>query len=260
MRTIILPLPDRPKGLKISPRVVSELDRIRFILDDRDDMAEFCWFAREYPRAYRHHASHAAFRLNSIYDSFEHMHKYFTKEVKDNSRKNAFSIAVGNTQVQTIYWDFESYLNSVSAALDVLARISGTAFRQHAPASFKDFCKKAPEGTLKDIFLKAQNQWAQGMKDYRDCFVHYTPVDTLLMVEMARYPDGWELRARLPSNPKAREILRFRWRRRSELLRYAIQVWQHFVSLDRAVALTIARAYRMGEYPQRTADLFRIGS
>ena len=48
------------------------------------------------------------------------------------------------------------------------------------PTSFKDSCTKAPEGGLKDIFRKAQNQWAQRMKDYRDCFIHYTPVDTLL--------------------------------------------------------------------------------
>ena len=59
MHPMVLPLPDRQKCPNLFPRIVSQLDRIRFILDDRDDMAEFYWFAREYPRAYRHHVGHA---------------------------------------------------------------------------------------------------------------------------------------------------------------------------------------------------------
>ncbi len=223
-------------------------------------MAEFAWFAREYPRVYRHHFQHAQFRLHAIYSSFESWHLHFARRLASGRHRDTFEMAQGNEEVQRIYWDFESYLVALSAALDVLARICGTAFRQHVPTSFKDFCTKAPEGGLKDIFRKAQNQWAQRMKDYRDCFIHYTPVDTLLAITMCRYPDGWELRAKLPVNPKAREIIRFRWRRRSELLCYAISVWKRFRALDRSVARTISCAYSRGEYPQRTSDLFRVGS
>lgn len=168
MPKIILPLPNRPRSLIGSPEVVCVLDRIRFALDERDDMGEFYWFAREYPRVYRHHFQHAEFRLQTIYTSFENAHKYYTERLTNEADGELFEMAVGNKNVQTTYWDFECYLSALSAALDILARICGTAFKQHAPASFKDFCKKAPEGALKEIFRKAQDQWAQQMKDYRD--------------------------------------------------------------------------------------------
>ncbi len=56
----ILPLPvvDTRASALASPHVVRVLDRIRFeVMDDHPDgeTDEFAWFAREYPRAYRHH-------------------------------------------------------------------------------------------------------------------------------------------------------------------------------------------------------------
>jgi hypothetical protein len=255
----MLPLPSRPTRPTGSPELVRVLDGIRFALQERDDMAEFCWFAREYPRAYRHHFEHAEFRLQTIYSSFEQLHADYGRKVSDKAHGECFEMAVSNQGVKRVYWDFESYLAGISAALDVMARICGTAFLQDAPVSFRDFCKSAPDGALKNELQGAQRRWAQRMKDYRDCFIHYTPVDTLLTVAVVRCPNGWELRAKLPSNPKARDILRFRWARRTELLGYATKVWKKFMALDRAVARIISRAYREGRYPKRTSGLFRVG-
>jgi len=78
------------------------------------------------------------------------------------------------------------------------------------------------------------------LKDYRNCFTHYTPVDTMLVVTLRRYADGWEFRAKLPVNPNVREILGFRFSRRLELLRYALSVYRNVVAFDQAVAQTIA--------------------
>ena len=33
--------------------------------------------------------------------------------------------------------------------------------------------------------------WVNRMKDYRDCFVHYTPVDTMLSIRMVLRKAGW---------------------------------------------------------------------
>jgi hypothetical protein len=71
-------------------------------------MAEFTWFAREYPRAYRHYVQHADFRLHSIYTSFEHAHKYYAEKLTDRGSRECLEMAVGNKQVQAAYWDFES--------------------------------------------------------------------------------------------------------------------------------------------------------
>ncbi len=205
----ILPLPSRPPKLESSPQLVLVLDRVRFDLDNRHELGEFVWFAREYPRIYRHHIEHAEFRLQSVYNSFEDVHKSLAKRILEEDSLDCFEMAVSDKQVRTIYWNFESYLSALCAALDVLARICTTAFPQQVPISFKDFCK--------------------------------------------------QLRGKLPAKPKAREILRFRWNRRSELLSYSMRVWKRFSSLDRKVAQTILRAYRSGSYPLRTTDLFRAG-
>ena len=97
------------------------------------------------------------------------------------------------------------------------------------------------------------------MKAYRDCFTHYTPTDTILCVELNEYADAWEIRAKLPVNPEAREIGRFRFGRRREMLRYGIQTYRNFVAFDRAVAKEISRLYLVGEYPKKRAGLFQLG-
>jgi hypothetical protein len=187
----VLPLPDRPIKRLASPQVVLVLDEIRFALEERPEMGEFCWFAREYPRVYRHYFQHAEYRLHTIYDSLQRAHRSFVDEVAGEDPNGCFELAVSNPETRRIYWDFESYLSALSSSLDTLARICGTAFAQQTPVSFKDFCKKAPEGALRDTLRGAQNKWAQQVKDYRDCFIHYTPVDTILSVKFVRYLNGF---------------------------------------------------------------------
>ena len=97
------------------------------------------------------------------------------------------------------------------------------------------------------------------MKDYRDCFTHYTSVDTILSIHVREYADVWEVRAKLPANPESREILRFRYNRRIELLRYAINVYKNLIAFDRAVAREVLSLYKSGEYPKKYSNLFQLG-
>jgi len=85
------------------------------------------------------------------------------------------------------------------------------------------------------------------------------PVDTTLIVVLRRYPDKWELRAKLPTNPNVRDILGFRYSRRVELLRYALRVYGELMALDRAVARTVWGLYRQKKYPVRKDRLFFVG-
>src|SRR5207244_2983725 len=153
-----------------------------------------------------------------------------------SSHPDTFELAVSNLEVQRIYWDFESFLSEISMSLDLLARVVSPAFKQESPPSFNRLCKWAAPDPLVNIFRQAQSRWVKRMKDYRDCFTHYTPVDTLLSVGLRRYPDAWEYRAKLPINPNVREIMGFRYNRRTELLRYAIKVRKDMALLDRRVA------------------------
>ena len=252
-------VPDLPLTRKYeSPQIVLILDRIRQELDDKDGFEEFCWFAREYPRCYRFHLDGADFRLRTMHQTLTAIHLELEQRAAA-STDQTFEVATGNHSVSQLYWDFESYLSEVNIALDLMARVVGPAFKQESPPSFNKLCKQPQEHVLLELFRSAQRRWVRRLKDYRDCFMHYTPVDTLLMVALRRYPSGWELRAKLPVNPNVREILGFRYSRRVELMRYAITTHKHMTSFDHTVAKAIWRLYRNGAFPIRKDHLFFVG-
>ena len=98
------------------------------------------------------------------------------------------------------------------------------------------------------------------MKDYRDCFVHYTSVDTLFLFSCNLYNNGFEVRCKLPTNPNVRDILGFRFSRRVELLKYAIHVYRELQTLDKRIAKQISADYKRGEFPRRKDNLFFLGT
>jgi hypothetical protein len=69
-------VPELPKFWNYSPQVVMFFDRIRFEIDADEsrsyDYAEFSWFAREFPRYYRHHVDHVAF-VSKVFIRFMYM-------------------------------------------------------------------------------------------------------------------------------------------------------------------------------------------
>jgi len=241
-----------------SPAVVLIHDKIRQNLDDLEDFAEFCWFAREYPRCYRFHFNGAEFRLKSVYGLMRTLQTDLVCQYSQ-LKGDTFSCSVGNIKVEQVYWDFESFLSEVSVALDLLARIVGPAFSEQSPSSFNKLCKMAGSHPILDLFRLAQKRWVSRLKDYRDCFTHYTPVDTMLHVDLRRYADRWEIRAKLPINPNVREIIGFRYSRRVELLRYALSVYRNLIAFDRAIARIISHLYRQKRYPVRKDNLFFVG-
>jgi hypothetical protein len=263
MRTVYLPLPSLPKSLESTYAVqtVRVLDRIRRELEDKDveRFGEFCWFAREYPRIFRHHVDHAAYRLRAIHGRYVQAYNSIRSEIEAGSN-NLLSHEVGDLRSRSTYFDFEAFLNAVGASLDALARVVGTAYKEQTPPAFNKLCGKAHLGGCAEILREAKAGWVQKLKDYRDCFVHYTPVDTLLCMGMSLRSNGWEFRCKLPTNPNCREILRFRYSRRTELFRYALSVWRNLTKLDRRIADEIGRKYNAGEYPARIEHLFFIGA
>lgn len=266
MRTVFLPIPPLPKALESMMRTygvetVRVLDRIRRELEDKDaeHFGEFCWFAREYPRIFRHHVDHAAYRLRAIHHRYRQAYDDIRAKI-ETGPVETFGLSVDDPRSRATYFDFEAFLNAVGASLDALARVVGTAYKEQTPPSFSKLCGKAHLNGCAEILRKAKRKWVQRLKDYRDCFVHYTPVDTVLCMGMDLRSNGWEFRCKLPTNPNSREIMRFRYSRRTELLRYALNVWRNLTQLDRRIAAEIGRAYKAGEYPARTEYLFFIGA
>lgn len=241
-----------------SPAIVKVFDRIRRALHDADGFEEFCWFAREYPRCYRFHTDAAQHRLESVHHQMNAVAEQLLADMKGKSSES-FEHGVSGRHVDQIYWDFESFLSEVCISLDMLARVVSPAFQQQAPPSFSKLCRWPFSHPLLDSLRRAQGTWVQLVKDYRDCFVHYTPVDTLLIVSLRHYPDGWQLRAPLPTNPNAREILGFRYSKRRELLTYAVRTYAALMTLDRQVARKITMLFNADQFPKRREGLFYVG-
>jgi len=256
----IIPIPRLPNIKRFSsPFLVLSCDKMRFSLGE-DIYSEFGWFIREYPRNYRYHLDHAEFRLNNIYKKYVKAYSYLVEELKKKSNENMFGLGIyNNVETLSIYWDFESFLGAINSALEILARIVGLAYEREVPLSFSKFCKRAPQDGPALILKKANKLWVKRMKQYRDCFVHYTPVDTMLFVHADLYSNGWEIRCKLPINPNVRETLGFRYSRRTELLKYTISTYRHMQSLDKAVGKEILRLFRNKQFPKRTANLFFVG-
>jgi hypothetical protein len=64
-----------------SPAVVLFHDKIRRDLDDVEEFAEFCRFAREYPRCYRFHFNGVKFRLKSVYSLMRSLRSDIIREI-----------------------------------------------------------------------------------------------------------------------------------------------------------------------------------
>ncbi|MCJ7730476.1 MAG: hypothetical protein MUO27_11455, partial [Sedimentisphaerales bacterium] len=158
-----------------------------------------------------------------------------------------------------LYWEFESFLSAISSALDILARICGTAYQTETPVSFTKLCGKKLDHGPAPIMARAKSIWVDRLKDYRDCFIHYTPVDTILLLCCHQYSNGWQVYAKLPVNPNVRDIEGFRYKRGADVLRYSISVYRHFVALDKAIAQFLRKAYLNHQYPQRINNLFFVG-
>lgn len=254
-------LPLLPDIHNIDSEIVNVFNTIRFKIQNSEsweEYSEFCWFIREYPRCYRYHLQCASYRLESIYNIYIKAHKYFLSEISQ-ATENCFGFSRSDKETAIIYWEFDALLSSINTALDILARIVGTAYKEQTPPNFNKLCKKDFEGPI-NILKKAQKVWVKKMKDYRDCFIHYTPVDTMLGINADLYNDGWEVRAKLPVNPNVREILGFRYKRSVELLKYAISTYKHMLALDKALAKEIRKLYKKKEYPKKITNLFFLGA
>jgi len=158
-----------------------------------------------------------------------------------------------------IYWEFEALLGAVNSALDLIARICGVAYDEQTPVSLNKISSKKNLIGLVDHLRTAKEDWINEMKDYRDCFVHYTPVDNRVFVTIYKSSDVWKMWCKIPTNPNIREVDGFRFSKKRDLLRYSLQVYKNLMKLDKRIAEDIMVSYNKGDFPKRISHLFYIG-
>jgi hypothetical protein len=237
--------------------IVKKLDGIRFDIEEKgDEYFEFYWFAREYPRFYKYHIDNIKFRLNTIKNLYEFHQKEFLKIKKSDA---IYEMSVSVAKSPQIYWEFEAFLNAISAALDVVSRISGLAYAEQTPISLNKITKKKELIGIVDVLRKAKTDWIDEMKDYRDCFVHYTPVDSKVYVTVYKSTKSWKMWCKIPTNPNIRNAEKFKFSKKRDLLSYSNNIFKRIIKLDKQIANTISELYSHQEYPKRIDNLFNIG-
>lgn len=260
MNKLIIQIPKLPTFKRESPQIVKVLDKIRFELDEKGEKYfEFYWFAREYPRFYRYHVDNIEFRLKTIHNLYQLHEKDFLKRESSNNFNDCFEMATSNQYSFQIYWEFEALLGATNSALDLIARISGIAYEQQTPVSFNKISSTKELSGLVDSFRQAKTDWVNEMKDYRDCFVHYTPVDNRVYVTLYKSTKNWKMWCKIPTNPNIREADGFHFSKKRDLLQYSNKVYKNLMKLDKEIGKQISDLYKVGDFPKRINNLFYIG-
>jgi len=148
---------------------------------------------------------------------------------------------------------------ALNSALALLARVIGVAYPEQTPVSFNKLCSKKGLNGPVELLRTAKKRWVDRFKDYRDCFVHYTPADNRVYADIIRTDNAFLLRCKLPTNPNIRTVEGFRYSKKIEVIKYASALYRHILALDKAVAKEILKLYKAGEFPKRTNNLFFIG-
>lgn len=251
--TLVQPPPPLP-SLGEQPAVVAILDQIR----RAQGYDEFTWFIREYPRNFRYFWYRAEHRLKAIHSQYRWAADQASASANDAT---TVSLGWGRDRAWETYWDFEDYLNALNSALDTLARVVAPYYPQPTPPSFSRVARRLDLGGIAEDFRNANARWVQRMKDYRDCFTHYAPVDNEAFIRAVRGRDGaFLILCPLPTNPNERETEHFRYSRRLDVLSYSLTLHRHLRALDRKVSRRIESAWKAGEFPRRRHGLFGVGA
>jgi len=262
-----------------SPHIVLLMDTIRNDLEDKDleQYGEICWFLRKYPRIFRYHLECLEYRLSHIrriycdaYDELcsnafikepdlKNVSGITKEEIDSLCNSELFEISFSNIKTKVLYWEFESLLSAVNISLDIMVRILGTAYKEQLPPNFNKACKKKEPDEIINFMKSEKENWVNIMKDYRDCFTHYTPVDTLLSIKAIKCQNEWMIYGKLPINPNERDITRFEYDFERDVLSYSIDVYRKIKNFDKCISQIIEDRYKMGNYPLRTNGLFSVG-
>lgn len=268
-------LPEATQHRRESPEIVLLMDRVRYNLENQKDESfyEVCWFLREHPRIFRHHFECAQYRLFNIYSIYRQLLSDFEYKLSEDSagvgtvleiaelekKSQLFELSISDLRIKVLYWDFESLLASICMSLDTMARILSVAYKEQLPASFNQASKKKERDEIIDFLVSEKTAWVDGLKDYRDCFTHYTPVDTLLSMKLVREEMDWVVWGKLPSNPNERDITRFEFSPEYDVLCYSIEVFSKLVNFDHEISKILESRYNRGVFPVSTSGLFYVG-
>jgi hypothetical protein len=249
-----------PLFKKSSPKIVLTYDKMRFELEkvDAEKHAEFYWYAREFPRYFRYHFDNIEYRLTKIHKLYSFHLEDFKSKYDSKRDENCYEMTISNPYTFQVYWEFEALLNAISTALDILARISGLEFIDQTPVSLNNLAKKKDLFGVVEILRNAKLDWIDEMKNLRDCFVHYSPVDSRPYLTFYRTETMWKIWGKLPTNPNIRVADAFEFSKNLDLLKYSIKLYEKLNILDNDISIYIENLYE-GHFPKRIENLFFIG-
>lgn len=155
------------------------------------------------------------------------------------------------------YYEFDALITAARRAYEALRHPLWKAFgnRGPCPRSFETVLTSAkilPE--LQAVLQQSWESYGRKLKDYRDCIVHYVPIDYgTSQIQLFSIPGNiWGLQVPIPDNPDAKSKREFRFNSRLDALTYGWELANEILKLATAVfdALT-------GKLPSTLPSLVR---
>jgi hypothetical protein len=145
-----------------------------------------------------------------------------------------------------LYFELDALTAKARRTYDALGHVIWDAYghpRDRCPgnfANFLDVCNRVPD-VLHSRLSQSWNTFGVKLKDYRDCILHYTPLDTRIgSACMVRLDCGaWSAKIFIPDNPEARAASKFTFDRRLDALNYGWELTSEVIDVSALVADSI---------------------
>lgn len=144
------------------------------------------------------------------------------------------------------YYEFDALIAKARRTYDCLAAVLWFVFERHMSQCPGNFAKAlaAYKSVPEDLRLRLKSSWdrfGSKLKDYRDCVMHYVPVDAHHGTAWTeRLNCGvWSVMIRIPDNPEVRRRAKFTYQLNLDALDYGWELANELTEVIELVATAI---------------------
>ena len=147
------------------------------------------------------------------------------------------------------YFELDALLTGARRAYDASRYLLWSAFgstKGGVPSNFKKtlaVCSKLPP-ELRGILEESWCNYGERLTDYRDCIIHYTPIDFGMgSASMNKLDSGvWSVMMRIPDNPEAKSKSAFTYAKNLDALTYGWELSNEIVRIATTIMTAVQDA------------------
>jgi hypothetical protein len=147
------------------------------------------------------------------------------------------------------YYELDALLTATRRAYDASRYILWNIFgpkKGNVPSNFRKTlpeCRKLPP-ELRETLEQSWQSHGEQLTEYRDCIIHYAPIDFGLgTASMEKLAGGaWSVRMRIPDNPEVKSQAKFTFAKGLDALTYGWELTNEIVCIATAVMNAVSDA------------------